>query len=67
MSEEDDCFDSEADAHFEMERHKEKEAEENCDHEWKWHQNPSTPSGPAEWIKYCGRCGMEYPGSWVEE
>lgn len=54
------------DAHFEMEARKEREAQENCVHEWVGHKNPNTPDGPGEWIEYCKHCGMENPGSWVE-
>lgn len=37
-----------------------------CDHKWIWHTNPGTPDGPAEHVKFCEKCGMEYPGSFVE-
>lgn len=63
----DDYFpDLEADAHFEMESHKEQWAQENCEHEWEWLIQPSSPSGPEERLKICKLCGMEYPGSFVE-
>ena len=62
----DEICDREADAHFEAEHRKEQEAQENCEHKWTWHTNPSTPNGLEEHIKCCGLCGMEYPGSFSE-
>jgi hypothetical protein len=63
---EDDYPYLEAEAHFEMERHKEQDAEEKCDHKWKYGQTPSTPDSPPEGYEYCELCGMERPGSFVE-
>lgn len=51
------------DAHFEQETAKERQAMEECEHEWEWITQPSSPSGPAEHFKVCKDCGMEYPGS----
>lgn len=41
--------------------------QETCEHEWAGHKNPDTPDGPGEWIEYCKKCGMENPGSCIEE
>ena len=60
-------FDPQADAHFEMESAKEREAQEKCEHEWEGVHQPGSPSGPDEYFEVCKHCGMENPGSWVED
>lgn len=39
----DEFYECDDEIHFEMERHKEQNAEEKCDHRWKYDETPATP------------------------